>query len=77
MEELIDVSKSLLRSTKQKDVRKLARLLADWALLGDHYNEREGRFERSGLSIDPFIDLVVLAKKIDSAHSETAIEMCS
>ena len=77
MQELIDVSKSLLLNTNQKDVKKLAKSLADWALLGDQYNEREGRFERSGLSISPFIDLMVLASSFDTARSENAYEFCS
>lgn len=77
MEELIDVSKTLLRNADQKDLSKLAKILADWALPGDRYNEQEGRFERSGLSIDPFVDLIVMAETINTTRSEETYELCA
>ncbi len=61
MQELIDISHAVLKVSDQP-VESMARQVAEFALPGDVYNKLNGRFEPSGLSLEPFIDLVLSAR---------------
>lgn len=78
MEELIDISRSLLNQKgRTPDV---AKVVAEWALPGNRYNEKERKFEPSGLSLEPFLELIDFARDNEIAEScsdRTAYELCA
>lgn len=65
MEELLDYSLFFVKDSFCTDA-DIANLVAEWALPGDHYDPALRRFEKSGLTLEPFVDLVSYLRTHDN-----------